>query len=232
MLGARLIGILGGMGPEATILLQRKLLDAVQAGDDSDHIPLLVDMNPRVPSRIAYLMEQTGEDPEPTLVSMATRLEQAGCAAIAMPCNTAHHFAPAIKQAVKIPLLDMIELAADHAVEAIGKGGCVGVLGSPVARRIGLFDNALGARGLTVIWPDHDDALLAAIKIIKSHGPSTTARETLLAASVLLGRQGADLQFIACSEFSLIADSVAPGVTAVDTLDLLTREIVSFATAA
>ena len=113
-----------------------------------------------------------------------------------------------------------------------GKGGCVGVLGSPVARRIGLFDNALGARGLTVIWPDHDDALLAAIKIIKSHGPSTTARETLLAASVLLGRKGADLQFIACSEFSLIADSVAPGVTAVDTLDLLTREIVSFATAA
>mgnify|MGYP001826587666 CR=1 FL=1 len=33
------IGVLGGTGPEATLLLQRKLILAVPAHDDSDHIP-------------------------------------------------------------------------------------------------------------------------------------------------------------------------------------------------
>ncbi|MEH6740448.1 MAG: aspartate/glutamate racemase family protein, partial [Sulfitobacter sp.] len=93
--GPRTIGVLGGMGPEATILLQRKVLDAVLARDDSDHIPLVIDMNPRVPSRIAHLLEGTGEDPGPILAAMAERLQNAGCAALAMPCNTAHHYADA-----------------------------------------------------------------------------------------------------------------------------------------
>ena len=56
-MGLRCIGILGGMGPEATILLQQKLVAAVTARDDADHIPLLIDMNPQVPSRISRLIE-------------------------------------------------------------------------------------------------------------------------------------------------------------------------------
>ncbi|MGB4909635.1 MAG: aspartate racemase, partial [Tabrizicola sp.] len=58
----RRIGILGGMGPQATLLLMQKLIDAVPAADDADHIPLLVDQNPQVPSRIRRLIEGTGED--------------------------------------------------------------------------------------------------------------------------------------------------------------------------
>ena len=65
----RTIGILGGMGPEATILLQQKVLAAVQARDDADHIPLLIDMNPQVPSRIAHLIDGDGPDPGPVLAN-------------------------------------------------------------------------------------------------------------------------------------------------------------------
>ncbi|WP_371813793.1 hypothetical protein [Ruegeria sp. HKCCA0370] len=65
------IGIIGGMGPEATILLQRKLVEAVPVSDDRDHIPLLIDMNTQVPSRIAHLIDGAGEDPGPTLAAMA-----------------------------------------------------------------------------------------------------------------------------------------------------------------
>ena len=67
----RRIGILGGMGPEATLLIMRKTLEAVDAGDDADHIPLIVDQNPQVPSRIAHLIEGTGPDPAPMLAQMA-----------------------------------------------------------------------------------------------------------------------------------------------------------------
>jgi aspartate racemase len=216
------------MGPEATILLQRKLVEAVPARDDSDHIPLLIDMNPQVPSRIAHLIDGTGDDPGPTLAAMARRLQVAGAVALAMPCNTAHHYAGAITQSVDIPLLNMVELAADHAAKTLGAGGCVGMLASPAVRHTRLFCNALDARGLSAIWPEHDDAMLAAIRAIKVDGASPAARTTLLSASSELAAAGAALQFIACSEFSIIADSVAPGVQAVDTLDLLVAAIRDF----
>lgn len=231
MHGPRTIGILGGMGPEATILLQRKVMDAVPARDDSDHIPLLIDMNPQVPSRIAHLIEGTGEDPSPTLVAMARRLENAGCAALAMPCNTAHHYAGAITQAVKIPLLNMIDLAASRAAEQVGKGGTVGVLASPAVRQTGLFERALEAHGISVIWPERDAAMLMAIRQIKADGPVPEACDALTSASSELLAAGAQMQFIACSEFSLIAGSVAEGAQAIDTVDLLAQAIVEASTA-
>jgi len=229
--GPRTIGVLGGMGPEATILLQRKLLDAIPARDDSDHIPLLIDMNPQVPSRIAHLMNGTGENPGPTLAAMARRLHDAGCAALAMPCNTAHYYADAITDAVSIPLLNMIDLAAQNARHKVGKGGCVGILASPALRQIGLFERAFETYGISVIWPDLDAEMLTAIRQIKADGPVPKACSALMQASSELVAMGATLQFIACSEFSLISESVAEDAQVVDTVDLLTRAIVNFSTA-
>ena len=114
------VGILGGMGPEATILLMQKVLDAVPARDDADHVPLIVHQNPQVPSRIAALIEGTGRDPMPVLMSMAQDLERAGAQALAMPCNTAHHYALAVTNATTLPFLNMISLTADHLTRAGG----------------------------------------------------------------------------------------------------------------
>ena len=214
------------MGPEATILLQRKLVEAVPAEDDRDHIPLLIDMNPQVPSRIAHLIERAGEDPGPVLAKMARRLQNAGATALAMPCNTAHHYAQAITDAVDIPLLNMVDLAAERSTKEVGERGCIGILGSPAVRHTRLFENALEARGLSVIWPKQNDQMLAAIKAIKVSGPCDSARAVLQEASAELLGEGADLQIVACSEFSIIADSVAPGALAIDTVDLLVNAIV------
>jgi aspartate racemase len=229
--GPHTIGVLGGMGPEATILLQRRVMQAVHARDDHDHIPLLIDMNPQVPSRIAHLIEGTGEDPGQILGTMARRLQDAGCAALAMRCNTAHNYADAITDAVQIPLLNMIDLAAEHAAQQIGKGGTVGILASPAVRQTRLFERALESYGINVIWPDRDAAMLMAILQIKAGGPVQTARDALNGASSELAAAGALMQFIACSEFSLIADSVADGAHAIDTVDLLAQSIVKFSTA-
>lgn len=228
MSARRLVGILGGMGPEATILLQRKLIEAVPAQDDADHIPLIIDMNPQVPSRIARLIEGTGDDPAPVLAAMAHRLETAGVEALAMPCNTAHHYADAIRDAVSIPFLNMVELSADLAARSVAKGGRVGMLASPAVRLTALFDKALAARGLTALWPQDEDAMLGAIRAIKAKGPCDEARAALAGASAELAAAGATFQFIACTEFSLIADSAAPDAEAVDTLDVLVSAIKEF----
>ena len=111
----RRVGILGGMGPEATVLLMQRLLTAARATDDAGHIPLIVDQNPQVPSRIRHLIDNTGADPGPVLAHMADMLEAAGATAIAMPCNTAHHYAPVIRAAITVPFLDMVAASVAHA---------------------------------------------------------------------------------------------------------------------
>lgn len=226
----RRVGILGGMGPEATILIMQKLLAAVKAHDDSDHLPLIVDQNPQVPSRIRHLIEGTGEDPGPVLADMAHRLVAGGAEALAMPCNTAHHYAPAIRQAVSVPLLDMVSLSADHVARHVKPGGKVGVLASPAVRKVGLFDAALSRHGLTALYAADETAMLAAIRQIKAEGPQPSARQTLYAASKDLEIMGASVQLVACTEFSLIADSVGQGVLSFDTLDVLVGAIKDFAT--
>ena len=226
----RRVGILGGMGPEATILIMQKVLAGVKARDDSDHIPLIVDQNPQVPSRIAHLIEGTGEDPGPVLANMAQRLVAGGAQALAMPCNTAHHYAGAIRAAVAVPLLDMIGLSVAHAASMVARGGVVGVLASPAVRKVGLFDAMLAEQGLSALYAQDEAMTLAAIRQIKAQGPQPQARQTLLAASTELLHRGAMVQMIACTEFSLIPEAVSPKVTAFDTLDRLVAEIISFST--
>jgi aspartate racemase len=227
-----MIGILGGMGPEATVLLMQKVIAAVPAEDDADHIPLLVDQNPQVPSRIAHLVEGTGDDPGPVLAAMAQRLEGAGATALAMPCNTAHHYADAIRKAVSVPLLDMVALSVRHAANLAGLGGRVGILASPAVRRIGLFDGPMAAAGLVPVYASDEAAMLAAIRSIKRDGPTAAAPATLQQASDRLWAEGASVQMIACTEFSMIADAVARRATAFDTLDCLVAAIVTASCAA
>nr|WP_103173150.1 amino acid racemase [Paracoccus sp. SY] len=228
MTAPRRVGILGGMGPEATVLLMARVIGATPARDDSDHIPLIVDQNPQVPSRISALIEGIGADPAPVLAAMTRRLKDAGAEALAMPCNTAHHYAPAIRAAVSIPLIDMVALSAKAALQA-GHGAKIGILGSPAIQRIGLFDTALEKEGMTAIYPADQTALLAAIRTIKSEGATPAARAVLASAASDLVRQGAAVQLVACTEFSVIADAAREEADVIDTLDVLTTEIVRFA---
>ena len=106
----RVVGVIGGMGPEATVDLMRRVIAKTQAEDDQDHVHLLVESNPKIPSRIAHLIEGTGPDPTPELIRIAQNLQRGGAQALAIPCNTAHAYAGAIKSAVDLPLLDMVAL--------------------------------------------------------------------------------------------------------------------------
>jgi aspartate racemase len=226
----RVVGILGGMGPEATVLLMQRILVATPARDDADHIPLLVDQNPQVPSRIRHLIEGTGNDPGPVLAAMARRLQVAGAEALAMPCNTAHHYLGDIRAAVTIPMIDMVTLSVAQAAALAGKGGSVGILASPAVRRIGLFDRAFAKAGIAPVYSEDEDDMLATIRQIKAQGAVPAARTALAAASSALLARGARVQMIACTEFSLISDAVDPGAVAFDTLDQLVSGIIAFAT--
>ena len=221
-----IIGVLGGMGPEATVDLMRRVLLATPAADGGDHVHLLVDSNPGVPSRIAALIDRTGESPAPELVSMALRLQAAGAEALAIACNTAHAYAPDIRDAAAVPLLDMVALTADRIAAMVLRHKRVGLLASTAVVNLGLYERVLGQRGISIIVPQRQPELVDIIKSVKRGDSGPAVRRTFAQISGGLTGQGADLLLIACTELSLLADSIDPEAPCLDALDVLVSEIV------
>jgi aspartate racemase len=122
----------------------------------------------------------------------------------------------------------MVALSVTKARALAGEGATVAILASPAVRRVALFDGPMAAAGLNPLYAADEQATLGAIRSIKAHGPTEASRAALQAASAELLARGARVQMVACTEFSLIADAVAEGTTAFDTLDVLVAEIVAF----
>ncbi len=222
------IGILGGMGPEATVELMRRVIAATPAHNDSDHIHMIVDNNPTIPSRIAHLIERTGEDPAPSLARMAMGLEAAGASIIAMPCNTAHAYAAAIRAAVSIPMLDMIALTAERMIAMPLVQKRVGLLASTAVHLTGLYENALAPAGIEFVAPLRQEDLMAMIRAVKRGETGAKSRRVIASIAGELVADRIDLLLVACTELSILAEGQDLGAPVLDSLDVLARAIVTF----
>ncbi len=222
-----MVGIIGGMGPEATVELMRRVTARTRAEDDADHVHLLVESNPKIPSRIAHLIEATGDDPLPEILRIARNLQSAGAEALAMPCNTAHHYAEQIQAAVSIPLLQMVKLSVTRIAEA-GTAARVGLLASSAVLRVGVYARELAARGLEGVFPRRQDELMALIRGVKRGETDATAARRLAEIGAELADE-CDISLIACSELSLISLQLASQARVLDSLDVLADAVVEFA---
>ena len=222
----RVVGIIGGMGPEATVDLMRRVLAKTPARDDQDHIHLIVESNPKIPSRIAHLIEGTGADPTPELIRIAVNLQRAGAEALAIPCNTAHAYAHSIRRAVSIPLLDMVQLTVDQ-IASSPRAARVGLLASSAVLATELYAKAFSAHGIAVVHPAAQDQVMALIKAVK-RGETGPASQAALARIALELAGQADTLLIGCSELSVISAGLT--MPFVDSLDVQAQAIVKFAT--
>lgn len=221
------VGILGGMGPEATVDLMRRVIAATPAQDDADHIRMLVDNNPAVPSRIAALIEGTGPSPLPELVRMARGLAAGGATMLAMPCNTAHYYAGGIVKAVPLPFLNMIALTVERIAAMVPAGTRVGLLASTAVFKIGLYEQAFADHGLPILAPERQDEVMALIRAVKTGDTGAARRGALAAIAERLVQGGAGIILVACTELSIMADAIAGTVPVLDAMDVLAEEIVA-----
>jgi aspartate racemase len=223
-----IVGVLGGMGPEATVELMRRVLAATPVTDDADHIHMIVDNNPKVPSRIKALLEGGGDNPGPVLARMAQRLECAGADFLVIPCNTAHYYWPYAAQAVSIPVWHLVDLTLRLIAETTtGNKQTIGLLASPALRKIALYEPWCAQHGLTLVYPQQEQALLTVIKAVKRG--QCTARELAQfnnIAQSLVG-SGVDALVLGCTEFSLIAPHLEVEIPVFDTLQVLAEQIVT-----
>jgi len=221
---SKVVGVIGGMGPEATVEFLRRLVAATPAQDDSDHLHVVTDSNPKIPSRIAALIDGNGEDPAPVLCDMARRLEAHGADFLVMPCNTAHYYLPAIARSVRIPLLDMVALSIENLGGEGSKLARVGVLASPAVRLVGLFEARLAADGYATVWPEREDedALLGIIRAVKAGRVEQGHRKQYADIVSRMSDANADAFLVACTELSVMGPPAgSDGLTIIDTLDVL-----------
>lgn len=222
----KIAGILGGMGPEATADLLSRIVRNTPANDDNDHIRCVVDSNAKVPSRIKAILDG-GPNPGPVLADMAKRLEAWGVDFLAMPCNTAHHYIEYITDAVTIPMLNMIDIAIDTALEVVPDAESIGILCTPATHKAGLYTTPLEKRNRQAVYadPDYEEALLKVIMQVKGGDTGREPRDGLAAVARHVRNKGARVCITACTELGVVLEPYAD-VIVVDAAESLARAIV------
>jgi aspartate racemase len=218
--GSLVLGVLGGMGPAATVEFLAKLQAYTPAERDQDHIRVIADINPKAPDR-----NTPGTMAGAVLAEMAGALRGAGAEVLAMPCNTAHAHADLIMRASGLPLIDMIDLGAEAAAQTGAMRA--GVLGTKGATKLYREYLAARAMGLVTLSPESLEGFMAALYRIKAgdFGEEVTAR--MLGYAKELVDAGAEVLIAGCTELPLVLepDDVKPEL--VDPGDLLARKAVA-----
>jgi aspartate racemase len=148
------IGILGGMGPEATVFMFNLIVSLTKAEKDQEHIPILIYNNPKTPDRTAFF-NNNGISPLNELVSGAQLLEKSGADFVIMPCNTAHYFYKDIIQSINIPFINMIEETAKYASEKLSGMRSFGLLSTTGTYSTRLYESYFEKYSLYITVPDN-----------------------------------------------------------------------------
>ena len=207
------IGILGGMGPLATVDLFEKVVKKTPASADQDHFRIFIDNNPAIPDRTAALLHG-GEDPVPEMTSALRNLEAMGAGCILMPCNTAHCFLPALQALTPVPILNMPEITAAHCAALYGeKRACL--LATDGTLETGLYDKVLTENGVPFIVPEREEQKLLMYLIydvVKASRPLQGEREHWRTVLDAQRQRGAEYFILACTELPILADTLdVPG---------------------
>lgn len=222
------IGILGGMGPEATVHMFNLIVKYTKAGTDQDHIPIIVFNNPKIPDRTTAILHG-GPSPLPALVEGAKLLEKAGAGLIVMPCHTAHYFYNEIIPHIHIPFLHLQRETLRFAEQEPGNVKRFGLIATTGTIKTGLFQAAFNEskKGLEIITPGSGDQeiMMAAMygeKGIK-RGFKEEPRELLLKVIAHLKEQEVEAIIAGCTETSLVLRETELRLPVIDPLTITAK---------
>jgi aspartate racemase len=226
-----MIGVLGGMGPLATVDFFNKILAATPAKGDADHVPLLIQSDPRIPSRPPAILSG-GRSPLPELLEGRDRLIAAGATALAMPCNTAHYWYADLVKGCSVPFISIVDASISELGALADAGSQIGLIATRATLAAKIFDAPLQRVGYTPMLPDDDlmDTLvLPGIELVKAGQAAQGGQLIEQAVQALLSR-GAGAVLLACTETPLALDAVQSPLRAqcVDSTAALARACVAW----
>ena len=196
------IGIIGGMGPLATVDLYSRIVMRTKAQKDQEHIHVIIDSNTDIPDRTKAILGG-GIDPAVELIKSAKRLEQAGADFLIMPCNTAHFFIDKIKENVSIPFINMIEETVKHTFDKYGRDVVVGLMATDGTIKSKIYENYYRDMGIKTVIPEKtQDKIMKFIYDIIKSGKYEEGTDLFFECVNELKCMGADAFLLGCTELS------------------------------
>jgi aspartate racemase len=227
----KIVGVLGGLGPGATVDFFGKLIQKTDARRDPDHLRILIDNNPKIPDRNKAIAG-TGPSPVPELVRSARALERAGADFIVIPCVTVHVFHDALQARIRVPVLHII----DEIVAAIRRRKPairrLGLVATNSTIRVGLFQRAFARTRVELLIPRDEvltNDIMKAVYAIKATGPGEEARRLVRRVCEGLIDRGAEAILAGCTEIPLVLQNGDLAVPIVDALTILAESTIRFA---
>ena len=226
----KLIGVIGGLGPAATLDFCSRLMALTDAKSDQDHLHVLVDNNPKTPNRNDALL-RNGNSPESSLVKSALRLESAGAEFLVMPCNTAHAWADPIRQACNIPLVHMVEEVTRFISDNYPDVSKAGLLAADGCVKANLYPELFKALNIVCLLPDEQgqEQLMATIYDIKSGLSANQTKPDLMRAIDAHIEDGAEIIIAGCTEVPLVINQQDCPIPFIDSTEVLANACVHYA---
>lgn len=221
------VGIIGGMGSMASADLYMKIVKLTPAKCDQDHILLTIDNNAKIPDRTNYIYGD-GKDPFPYLLDSVKRLENSGCDAFCMACNTAHYFAPRLIAETKMKFLDMPKITVENISTNYKNAKKVAVVGTITTRKSKIYDKNLEKYGFESVEFSKEienDIMKCIYEGVKA-GKIAEKKDFFIET---MSKIDADIFIAACTEIPLFLPFVPNEFKFVDATEELAKEIIKFA---
>lgn len=196
------LGILGGMGPQATQVFYQRILDKTEASCDQEHLPTLIWSDTSMPDRTAAILGGDAEGCYRRLLADARLLERGGCTVLAIPCNTSHYFADRLQAELTVPLIHMPrETVAVLAAQGRRK---VGILATDGTVQTGVYQTECAARELIGLTPPPEvQRVVMSIIYDEIKRGEKGSREKFALIDRWLRQSGCDAAILACTELSV-----------------------------
>lgn len=221
------LGIIGGMGPEASQVMYRELIELTDAKRDQDHLDVLIYSHASMPDRTAAIESGNTAEIRGLLAADAVKLRRAGADVLAIPCNTSHYFISDIEKAVDIPVVNMVEEAAARIAQKpdVKK---VGILATDGTLRTGLYRRALEKLGLEAFEPDekHQKTVMRIIYDQIKAGRKGD-RDDFASVDLFLKKNGCDGAILACTELSVFRENHELDSFYVDAMRVLVQRCIT-----
>jgi aspartate racemase len=199
----RLIGVLGGMGPLATIDFMAKVVAATPATCDQAHMPLIVHQVPQIPDRSSAILKGGDAPLAPMLAGLQT-LARAGVELAVIPCNTAHHWHAQLSQLQELPLLHIAEAVRQELILSGARGKRVALMATRGTHRAGIYSGRLGPEFEPLLVGDEPVQTLVDESIVAvKAGDLQQGTQMALEAADRLFSAGADVLILGCTELPL-----------------------------
>ncbi len=225
------VGILGGMGPEATLDFFEKVIRATPAEKDQDHLRIFIDNNPQIPDRTDAILY--GEkSPLGALTASAQGLEKMGAHGIAVPCNTAHYYHSSLQAGVSIPVFNMIEETGSELASLSLSSNRVGLLATDGTVAAEIYHHVLSLMDVEVVVPDGVYQRLVMESIYGKKGIKAgwfrEPKEQILKVVHYLEAQDCKAVIAGCTEIPLVLSSTDASVPVLDPTEILAKTVVKF----